>query len=369
MSSEIRSLLAAAQDAEAHGDVRQAVARLQQAADFYRARQMEGRAAQMQRQIDRLEGRSVEVPLREAIGLDADGPGHALDDDGFGFGDELLDPVPGARPMRDSIFDRGPQQADPAIDAWCSFCCRPKQEVGPLVAGPAGAFICAGCVTTGGKLLATPVPELPAPPPPVVRRGAGASHQLPSQARARATWDRRKPKVALVVGPEGAGKTTFLESLGQPAPRPFSRADGDTVLVDLATPLTASEEAALQAWLDAHPKRRAVLAARGDAPTPVLVLQGEHGEEPVYDTESLGRSVASHVSPNLLSRVDAVLPLPPPDREALVHLAKSLLAAREIELPAQALDSLVGLAERSGRGARELAALIARIPAGRYKAP
>lgn len=376
MSSEIRALLSAAQQAEANGDVRQAVLHLQQAVDFYRARSMDRRAAQMERQIARLEGRPVEVPLASgdledeltAHELDDEG----LDDDGLGFGDELLDAPP--RRRRDGVYtaiaDRGPQQADPAIDAWCSFCCRPKGEVGPLVAGPAGAFVCAACVTSAAKLLATPIGELPVPPPPVPRRPGAARHQLPSQASAKAAWDRRKPRVALVLGPEGAGKTTFLESLGQPVVRPLSRLpDAETLLVDLNTPLTSDDEAALQAWLDAHPKRRAVLAARGDAPRPVLVLQGEHGEEPVYDTNSLSQAVSAQVSPGLLSKVDAVLPLPPPDHEALTHLAKSLLAAREIELPADALEALVTLAERSGRGARELAALIARIPAGRYKAP
>lgn len=370
MSSEIRALLASAQQAEATGDVRQAVLHLQQAADFYRARNLERRAAQMERHIARLEGRPVELPLDAGEVEDAlEGTG--LEDDGLGFGDELLDgPARGRRDgLRSAVFDRGPQQADPAIDAWCSFCCRPKAEVGGLVAGPAGAYVCAGCVSAAAKLLATPIAELPSPSPPASSAPAALRHQLPSQAKATTTWTRRRPKVALVLGPEGAGKTTFLESLGRPVVRPLSRLpDTETLLVDLNTPLTPEDDAALQAWLDAHPRRRAVLAARGDAPQPVLVLQGEHGEEHVYDTNSLSQAVSSQVSPALLSKVDAVLPLPPPDHDALVHLAKSLLAARDIELPAEALESVVGLAERSGRGARELAALIARIPAGRYKA-
>ncbi|MBE2250873.1 MAG: hypothetical protein IAE78_15150 [Myxococcus sp.] len=388
MSSEIRSLLAAAQEAEAKGDVPRAVTRLQQAAAFYRARRMDRRAAQMDRHIDRLEGRAVTEPLDtihdSGIALfdevddavshvleDAPfGSERALGDDGLGFGDELFEAS--RRPSRvfrpDPAFDRGPQPADPAIDAWCSFCCRPRGEVGPLIAGPAGAFICAGCVTLSARLMALPAPELqPTAPsrPPAPR----VATELPGQRSARATWDRRKPRVALVVGPEGAGKSVFLKSLGEPVTRPFSRADGDTLLVDLSSPLSADEEGALQRWLEAHPRRQAVLAARGDAPTPVLVLQGEQGEEPVYDTEALHRAVAAHLSPQVLSLVDSVLPLPSPDRDALLHLAQSLLAAREIELPEGALDAVVSLAERSGRGARELAALIARIPSGRYKSP
>jgi hypothetical protein len=387
MASEIRSFLSAAQQAEASGDVPGAVRHLQRAADFYRARRMERRASQMERHIDRLEGRPVSDPLdqihdRAADDFDDDDgvlayhlddtpfgaePARApAQDDGLGFGDELLDRH--ERPERElSPFDRGPQAADPALEAWCSFCCRPRGEVGALIAGPAGAYICAGCVSASARLLevAVTVPAL-APPRSAMTTARVPAVELPGQASARAVWDRRKPKVALVVGPEGTGKTTFLESLGRPAARPFSRSEDDTVLVDLSAPLSADEERALQHWLDAHPHHRAVLAARGDAPTPVLVLQGEHGDEPVYDTDSLHRAVGAHLSPTILSKVDAVLPLPRPDRDALRHLAQSLLAARGVELPAQALEALASLAEKSGRGARELAALVARIPTGRY---
>lgn len=269
--------------------------------------------------------------------------------------------------METPVFDRGPQPADPAIDAWCSFCCKPKSEVGALIAGPAGAFICAACLSTSARLLAVPVtvpPPVAIAPTPKTERA-----ELPAQRHARAVWDRRQPKIALVIGPEGSGKSAFLETLGRIAPRPFNRGEGDLALVDLSTPLSGDEERQLSQWLEAHPKRRAVLATRGLAPAPVLVLQGEHGDEPVFDTDSLHEATDEHVPTGLLSRVESVLPMPPPDREALIQLGRALLAARTIELPEPALDSLVTLAERSGRGARELAALIARIPAGRYKAP
>lgn len=55
-------------------------------------------------------------------------------------------PAEPRRPRTLELPQRGPSAADPAIDCWCSFCCRPKSEVGPMVAGPAGAFICAGCI-------------------------------------------------------------------------------------------------------------------------------------------------------------------------------------------------------------------------------
>lgn len=392
MTSEIRSLLARAQAAEARGDVTEAVEQLQQAARFYRTRKMERRAAQMDRHIDRLEGRHVSDPL-DAIHdpgselFDEDEPSlvhvlddtpfvpsaapSALEDDGLGFGDELLDAPLRQPPVGRELspFDRGPQPADPSLEAWCSFCCRPKAEVGALVAGPAGAYICASCVGLSARVLAV---EAPAPParPPAPAPATHSKHALfPAQERLRAVWDRRRPRMALVVGPEGAGKSALLGTLGEPVSRPVTRLDGDTVLVDLSSPLSTDEERLLQAWLDGAPGRRAVIAARGDAPTPVLVLQGEHGDEPVFDTDSLHRSVSGHLSPQLLSRIDQVLPLPAPDHESLRHLAQSLLATRGIELPGETVESVVQLAARSGRGARELAALISRIPAGRYGKP
>ncbi|NVJ21490.1 hypothetical protein HUW62_09710 [Myxococcus sp. AM011] len=59
------------------------------------------------------------------------------------------------------IIERGPTRADAALDAWCSFCCRPRAEVGDLVAGPAGAFICKACLTESTSLLGdvSPVPR------------------------------------------------------------------------------------------------------------------------------------------------------------------------------------------------------------------
>ncbi|MGC4116039.1 MAG: ClpX C4-type zinc finger protein [Myxococcales bacterium] len=52
------------------------------------------------------------------------------------------------------VPQRGPTLANPQDDHWCSFCCRPKAEAGPMVAGPAGAFICVKCLEVSGRLLA-----------------------------------------------------------------------------------------------------------------------------------------------------------------------------------------------------------------------
>ena len=125
----IREILASAQQAEIRGDLEEAVRLLTRAADFYRARQLTARAAQMERHVRRLRGEE------EPVEAPADSP----------------EQEPVVREL--SPFERGPQLADPAIDAWCSFCCRPKQEVGPLIAGPAGAYICARCTAAAAALL------------------------------------------------------------------------------------------------------------------------------------------------------------------------------------------------------------------------
>jgi len=355
MASEIRELLAAAQEAEVHGDTPRAVRLLHQAASWYRERELGPRAEQMLRHIDRLERRP--------------GPPEPAGDDGFGFGDELLDgPAPPARRRTElTIPERGPALADPALDAWCSFCCRPRGEVGPLVAGPAGAFICRGCIAAASAIAGgegAPLP--PVGPAPAQRPAVRVLVELPSQRRARERLEGRAPRVALVLGPEGAGKSAFLQSLGAPLRPPFERIEGDTLLVEVAAPLAADDEARLLGWLEEHPRRRAVLAVRGAAPKPVLVLQGERGEEPVYDTDSLRGAVSGLLSAALLAKVEAVLALEAPDEAALAGLAKALLAARETTLPEEALAQLVQLAARSGRGAHELAALLGRIPKGRW---
>lgn len=355
--SEIRKLLAAAQAAETRGDPAEAVLRLREAAAWYRERQLLSRAAKLLRHARRVEG------LPEA------------DDDVFGFGADFEPGAAAPSPVEDEqdeaeqpslagrlMEQRGPQLADPALDAWCSFCCRPRAEVGPLVAGPAGAFVCAACARACAALLGAPGEVLAPSPPPA---SAHPPVELPAQRRARERLARQRPRVALVVGPEGAGKTAWLKTLGAPVEPPLPPLAGDTVLVDLTRPLSPEDEARLTHWLEAHPHRRAVLSARGEVPTPVLVLQGEAGEEPIFDTAALGRAVR-HASPALLSKVDAVLPLESPDRQALREFAHALLARKGATVPEAAVEQVVSLAEQSGRGAHEVMALVSRIPPGRY---
>jgi len=60
------------------------------------------------------------------------------------------EPLPG---VDGGLFERTPTLADPTLEAWCSFCCRPSREVGALVAGPAQAYVCRACVGLAESLL------------------------------------------------------------------------------------------------------------------------------------------------------------------------------------------------------------------------
>lgn len=340
--AEIRDLLARAQAAELKGEKSEAVRLLREAAVFYRDRQMLKRAAQMLRQARRVEG----IP-------DEPEPG----DEVFGFGETFeADAVPPPElPERVLIEQRVPQLADPALDAWCSFCCKPKTEVGPLVAGPAGAYVCADCLKISSSLL-TGRKSDPEPAPAPVWTITTLSHELPSQRRARERFMRSRSRLALVIGPEGAGKSAWLASMTGP----------DVRHLEVNAKLSADLERELLEWLSA-PRRSAFLVVRAPVPKPALVLQGAHGEEPVHDTASLVNAVP-HLSPQLLSRVDAVHAFEHPTEASLIELARAIATSRRIVLPDEAIARLVSLALRAERGAHELSTLLARIPPGTYSA-
>jgi len=120
MASDVREYLRAAQAAEIRGDTVQAIELLRTAASAYQQAGNHPRAEQMLRHVRRLETR----------------------------------PAPAPRAVDPELTQRGPTLADPTQPAWCSFCCRPRDEVGPLVAGPAGAFICGACASQANSLLA-----------------------------------------------------------------------------------------------------------------------------------------------------------------------------------------------------------------------
>ena len=358
--SEIRQLLAAAQQAELRGDLTEATRLLRKAASWYSDRALGARAETMMRHAARLEGRVEPLVLDRA--------------DDFGFGDELAEPgalatVRPASPVSCSpppaqvamLDQRSPALADPRIDAWCSFCCRPAREAGALVTGPTGAFMCGRCLRTSAGLIGVPLSGSA----PELGRGPTLDVLLPSQQRAVERLRQRQGRVVLVVGPPASGKSTLLGRLGSLARPPYTHLPEKRVIVDLPSRLVAEEEGRLLAWLEADAGRSLVIGACGRLPAPSLVLAGEQGAEPVYDTRALASAVDT-VSEGLLSQVDQVVALEAPDAAALEVLARGLLEGRGVELPQSAIHRLVAIAVDSGRGAHEVAALARRISPGRY---
>ena len=339
-----------AQDAERRGKKDEAVRLLRIAAAWYRDRKLLRRAGQMLRQARRVEGvEEEEVPGEAVFGFDDPTVGAAEEDEG--------DSVSEMREGRVLLEQRLPQLADPGLDAWCSFCCRPKNEVGPLVAGPAGAYICEGCVGTSSGLLGG---NFPAPRASSLESSGQweiktLAFELPAQRRARSRFTRSRSRLALVIGPEGTGKSAWLQSLG---------AQPDLRHLEVSRALSSAEEEELLSWIEPG-GRSAFLVVRGAVPPPALVLQGEHGDEPLHDTASLVGKVP-FLTGRVLCRVDAVVAFEPAAPEELVALAQSLAEARGVSLPEAALTQLVSLALRAQNGAHELVTLIARIPPGKY---
>ncbi|MBK7858736.1 MAG: ClpX C4-type zinc finger protein [Archangiaceae bacterium] len=288
--SDVRQVLAEAQAAEARGDKSQAISLLKRAAELYRDGQNHQRALKMLRHIRRLEG-IEELEVLE--GGNAPGP-------------------QGRR--RRVIEERGPQAADPSLDAWCSFCCRPKAEAGPLVSGPTGSFICASCLGAAqGFLGGLPLPRARSP------------ELLPHQQTAAERLSRGR--LGLLLGPAGSGKSTVLAALA-----------GATCL-EVEALLTAVPEA---------PK--VVLAVRADPPAPPLVFKGQ----PVWDTATLVAACGAVLPEAVLARVDAVAVLPAFDEPALTALAARLGVT-------EGAEALVALALKAAAPARELCALVARL--------
>lgn len=313
--SEIRSLLANAQAAELRGDKEEAAKLLREAASYYRDRQQLRRAAQMLRQARRVEG----LPEAEP------------DESVFGF-----------EPPEDKVLveQREPRLADPNADAWCSFCCRPKAEVGPLVGGPTGSFICEGCLSVSQSLLPAGQQREAHVQEPATWKITALTHQLPSQRRATQRLTRLRARLTLVIGPTGSGKSAWLATLG------------NVRVLDGSAPMTLTDEPTF-------------IVVTAEPPPAAIVLQGEHGPEPIHDTATLAKALP-RLDRKLIEQIDAVFPFETPTRDSLRELAHAIASVRHLALPETAFTQLTELAHRSGRGAHELIALLARIPTGSY---
>ncbi|QRK07083.1 hypothetical protein JQX13_44705 [Archangium violaceum] len=275
------------------------------------------------------------------------------------------------------FIERGPTRADPSLDAWCSFCCRPRSEVGALVAGPAGAFICSSCIGESGALLGGVAPVAPAARRTPVSRSP-VSFALVGQAAARESLERGLEagvRRVLLLGPEGSGKSTWMRELVEQGrgvlvgPDSLERAPADAVLlVEDVDRLPPSEQSALGAFLARHPERTVLMTTRGGSAVSGPVLLSDSGRLPVPTTAALSEAVGGALPVVLLEQVQLLVPLEQPGVEDLVEIARRRLASREdCRLSDEALTALATEAARSPRSGHELQALLARVPPGTWR--
>ncbi len=410
MSDEARELIRAAQEAEIAGDRKRAAELLVLAADRYRESGRTARAVAALKHALRLDParRVAQAELAELEGTEAEagsnGPQPAMPP-------VLLSPPRQAPAVSDrerpvELVERGPTLAPPDAEAWCSFCCRPARDVGPLVAGPAGAFVCAGCAGDALEMLgpSSPNDESQAPreaaeavPEAAVRGGLPSSPQddhgladfpralpgaqsgdladLPHQTEALSQLVRaveQGNRRILLLGPSGSGKTALLRAIALrtkvgalvQALRPEKWPQRGLLLIDGADGLDDLQWAELARALDLHPDP-VVLALRGRTPEPTYFILTETTREHLPSSQSLVTATGGKLPLGIAEAADYVAALEAPNDDVLCQLAKHLLAGRVREDLRDGLaQSLADLASSSGRGAHELVALVRRVPPG-----
>lgn len=280
-----------------------------------------------------------------------------------------------------ALIERGPTRADPAIDAWCSFCCRPRAEVGELVAGPTGSFICATCVGESSGLLGLEGLAPQRARPSRRRESPAEVAGLVGQEEARALLERALQAGArrvLVVGPVGTGKSIWFRQLERQERGTLMTletleqgAGGPVVLVEDVDRLSPEAQERLGSFLARHPERTVLMSARGTLGAPKLVLQGAEGRLPVLSTRALSEAVLNAVPVSLLEQIQLGIPLQVPTREEFMEIARQLLAPRGslLALTDDLLAALASEAASSPRAGHELLALLARVPEGTWSLP
>ncbi len=297
------------------------------------------------------------------------------------FREKAPPPEPVSEPApseQKSLFDRGPTRADPALEAWCSFCCRPRAEVGEMVAGPTGSFICAACVGESQSLLGLGQAVPSVRPPPARRKEEPGTMELVGQQEARALLSRGLEAGArrvLVIGPEGCGKTVWFQQLASQELGTLATIEvleqggrGGTVLVEDVDRLSPELQARLGAFLARHPERTVLMSARGGTSVPGFLLHGAPGSLPLFTSSELFPALRGTVPMALLDQIQLAIPLQEPSEAEFVEIARRRLAARgsDVSLSDEVLAALAAAAARSPRWGHELTSLLARVLPGSW---
>ncbi|WP_225409672.1 ClpX C4-type zinc finger protein [Stigmatella hybrida] len=286
-------------------------------------------------------------------------------------------------PEEPSLIERGPTRADPSMDAWCSFCCRPRGEVGELVAGPAGAFICSGCTGESRSLLGLTGPEAaPAARPPSPARAAGGGPEvfaLVGQAEPQAQLEKgilAGARRMLILGPEGVGKTVWFQALAKRVMGTVMTFEaleqgtgGGVALLEDVDRLPPEVQARLGAFLGRHPDRVVLMSARGSlSADPPILLKGGAGSLPVRTTEALSKAVQGGLAQTLLEQVQLCVALQAPSEAEYAEIARRRLAPRspEVTVSPEVVAAFAAEAVRSPRAGHELNALLNRVLAGSW---
>ncbi len=411
MASDVREYLRAAQAAEIRGDKARAVQLLRTAADEYQRAGNDPRAQQMLRHVERLQASGLEqgaalrqperpqlvepsrsqadIAVRQLKQAHLPEAGRLEAEVVLKSGElaarlapelriatsRLADAAAGERRSgaADPEFaERGPALADPAAPAWCSFCCRPRQEVGALVAGPAGAFICAACATHSSALLGGARTLTPGVSLPSEALAVGAPSQPQREAiSALRTAVKERARLALLVGPEGSGKTLCLRALEEEGLGQYAEAiDGASIgrgalLLDGAERLSMEALRQLALALGANPFP-CVLAARGTRPS-AMQLRDSDRRFALHGTQELARATGGKIPHELLRLVRTAASLPAPTVQDLSRMAKRLLEHRGLGASSELAARIAAEASRSGDGGHEVRALVDRVPAGTWK--
>jgi hypothetical protein len=277
-----------------------------------------------------------------------------------------------------SLFDRGPTRADPTLDAWCSFCCRPRAEVGEMVAGPTGSFICAACVGESQSLLGLERAAPSSRPPPARRKEEPGTPELVGQQAARtllAQGLEAGARRVLVIGPEGCGKTVWFQQLASQELGTVVTIDsleqgagGATVLMEDVDRMPPEVQARLGAFLARHPERTVLMSARGGSTVPSFLLHSPAGSLPMFTSNALFPVLRGAVPLALLDQIQLVVPLQDPSEAEFIEIAQRRLAARgsDVSLAPDVLAAFAAAAARSPRSGHELTALIARVLSGSW---